>query len=138
LVQETINGGITWRSMNFPATNGTDAIRKVFVLKYDTLSGRIVVATDQGVFIGDTNASSVSASYPGKLDIRKQAQNIQIESEQVMASIRLFDMLGTQVTAREIRRTVENISTAKFSRGSYMMTVEFLDGSRTYRLLQLP
>jgi hypothetical protein len=54
LVQETLDGGITWHSMNFPYASESDTAHQIWVLKYDTLSARIAVATDVGVFIGDT------------------------------------------------------------------------------------
>src|SRR5581483_9255753 len=57
LIQETTDGGRTWRSTGFPSS---DSLLEAWVMKYDTLSGRLAVATDSGIYIGDPANGSVA------------------------------------------------------------------------------
>ena len=125
MVQETTDAGATWHSTNFPPISIPDTnIHLVWVLKYDTTSGRIAVATDSGIYIADTVTSSVAendASPNSALVVTKWQGFLEVEAPQQILSATIYDILG-----RVVQR---NLPTANGSHSFTMETSAFLSGA---------
>ena len=146
LVQETNDGGLTWHSTNFPIGHSTDSnhpnVRQIWVLKYDTLSGKLAVATDSGVFITDTRLGVPHVeSLPSGESIRIEHNGNQLRIDaldQTIASIEIYDMLGRAVF-RMARAFAESdaISTSSFPVGVYLLKIDHIGSVPTVKLLTL-
>jgi hypothetical protein len=99
LIQETTDGGLSWHTMNFPTGIEGDPnnpmTRDVWVMKFDTTSGRLIASTSTGVWIAETR-SSVRSTANAEIGyhVRRSANGVE-----VMGATRLvlFDMLGREV-----------------------------------------
>jgi hypothetical protein len=101
LVQETTDGGITWNSVGFPVGVDGDPInpitRDVWVMKFDTTSGRLIASTSTGVWIAET-----------KLAVRQPAigaSNFLIQDNDGVSALEpshltLYDMLGRRLAVQ--------------------------------------
>ena len=122
LVQETTDAGSTWHSVNFPAIGDTDG-HYVWVLKYDTISGKIAVATDSGIYIADTVTSSVAGNGEptlSDLTIVQRPGLIEVTVPLPILNATIYDMLG---------RAMYQFQPANGSRGFTMQTIKFLTGA---------
>ena len=144
LVQETTDGGFTWRSTNFPVYNGSDTnhpiVLKIVVLKYDITSGRIAVATDGGLFIAES-PSSVAESSPSNKSISVEHYGNQLRidaSGQMLTSIELYDMLGRPVFRAMPHQEIYQMSMLSFPPGAYLLKTTLLDGPPTVKMMVLP
>lgn len=99
LIQETTDGGITWHSMNFPAGIEGDlsnpVTRDVWVMKFDTTSGRLIASTSTGVWIAETRFGV--RQLPAE-----QAESQLIQTSRSLAvmgatKLVLYDMLGREI-----------------------------------------
>lgn len=115
LVQETTDGGASWHSIGFQRGIKDDTSRPilhyVWVIKCDTTSGTLAVATDSGVFIGIPNAASVRVGSdesfrtpivmpnPAAFEVRVKGVGIKFPDFEV------YDQLGRQVSIRDAHLT---------------------------------
>jgi photosystem II stability/assembly factor-like uncharacterized protein len=147
LVQETNDGGLTWHSTNFPVNESTDSnhprARQIWVLKYDTLSGKLAVATDSGVFVTDTRLGvpHVESSLLGEpIRVEHIGNQLRIDVEgQTITSIEIYDILGRPVyiTARALVE-LGAINTSSFPVGAYVLKINLAGNAPVERLLTLP
>jgi len=140
MLHETTDGGISWHSMGFPAPGpGFPIVRQVWVLKYDTATGRIAVATDSGIYIGDTALSTVqSVGSSPTIETNVEGGMLRISSAEPMYVIRLYDILGKEITSVAKIQTDATLTTTGLAAGNYELIVEFKGGTRSHRLLHLP
>ena len=139
MVQETTDGGISWHSMNFPHGTGGDSlnpkVREIWVLKYDTSSGRIAVAADSGIYIGDPVSSVTQGSVDSpSIQITHDVNSLLLSSTQPLESVRVFDLLGREVFEGRPRSTSFRLRTAEYSHGPYAIELT-VDGKRPLRKL---
>jgi hypothetical protein len=145
MVQETTDAGTTWHSTNFPPISVPDTnVHLVWVLKYDTTSGRIAVATDSGIYIADTVTSSVAEEGETQvpdLVITKGLGFLEVEAPQMILSATIYDMLGRVV--RRIQPAVNGsrsftMQTSGFAPGAYALEVTMSGSAPAMRMLTLP
>ncbi len=142
LVQETTDAGTTWHSTNFPAIGDTNE-HYVWVLKYDTTSGRIAIATDSGIYIADTVTSSVadngSASLPD-LTIVQRTGSLEVTAPRPILNATIYDMLGRAMYQFQPTNGLHNFTmqTSKFPPGTYAIEVTMPGISPVLRMLTLP
>jgi photosystem II stability/assembly factor-like uncharacterized protein len=87
-VIETRDGGRTWLSTGLPE------LQQVWVMKYDTSSGRLAVATEKGVFVTTANLSVRSAPQADNF-LYVEGRSIRIVvSGETMPSVAIYDLLG--------------------------------------------
>jgi photosystem II stability/assembly factor-like uncharacterized protein len=102
LIQETTDGGITWRSTNFPrGVDGDPAnpmTRDVWVMKFDTTSGRLIASTSTGVWMAETKSGVATEAPEQEIDIRITATSIGVDNAQHLT---LFDILGRVVRSSD-------------------------------------
>ncbi len=99
LIQETTDGGMTWRSTNFPLFGDTNH-HYIWILKYDTTTGHLAAATDSGIYIADTITSSVANDLKqptSDVTITQHSGIIEIEADHSIVGAMLFDILGRAV-----------------------------------------
>ena len=124
LVQETTDGGISWHSIGFPKGVAGDTAnphtREIWVIKYDTTSGRLAVATDSGIYIGDP-ASGVVESQPAisAIQLTQDDGSVTLSAQTPIESIRLFDMLGRQIFESAPAQEVFRLATSQYPHGAY-------------------
>ena len=114
IVQETTDAGATWHSINFPLIGDTSD-HFVWVLKYDTTTSRIAVATDSGIYIADTVTSVVNENNNlsiSNLVVTQRAGFLEIDAPQTILSATIYDMLG---------RVVQRLQPAAYSSRSFTM-----------------
>ncbi len=124
MVQETTDGGISWHSINFPTGipgNPADShVRQVWVIKYDTTSGRLAVATDSGIYIGDLiSAVSPQQGSQSTIEFSQNANDVSLTSPRPIASVRVFDLTGRDIFEASPRNTSFRIDFASFPHGVY-------------------
>ena len=151
MVQETTDAGATWHSTNFPKGAWGDTTNpllwQVWVLKYDTTSGRIAVATDSGLYIADSLTSSVAVNPSNEeiqatgLIITNRPGLLEVDAEQPILSATLFDILG-----RAVQRFDADASGARsftmltngYTPGVYALEVMMFGTASAVRMVALP
>ncbi len=143
MVQETTDGGNTWRSVNFPAGSSSDPnnplSRRIWVLKYDTSSSRIAVAADSGVYIGDLQSSvGTPTAIASGLRVSHGSGYLDISSDEDIRSVRLYDILGREITSVTPHTTEYQLPLSTFITGTYALEI-VQNGSQPFlKLLSLP
>ena len=141
MVQETTDGGATWHSTNFPSGgSASPTVKQIWILKYDTLSGRIAVATDSGVYVTDATLGSVATELTSNPTLRVSHLSgaIEIESDVPIQSLRLFDMIGRPVVSVSPHQSLYRMSTTGLTAGIYALEIMQTGGSRKTILLPIP
>jgi hypothetical protein len=148
MVQETTDAGATWHSMNFPSISIPDTfVHYVWVLKYDTASGRLAVATDSGIYIADSLSSSVAVSTSNdefqKTDllVAQRPGFLYVDAKQPILNATLFDILGRAVQrfdadASGVRSFT--VQTNGYPPGVYALEVTMSGASPGVRMVMLP
>ncbi|HWF44238.1 MAG TPA: T9SS type A sorting domain-containing protein [Candidatus Kapabacteria bacterium] len=143
LVDETTDGGLSWIGTNFPSFIGsidTGLVKQVWVLKYDTLSGKIAVATDAGIFVTNTRLG-VKQIVPVNtaIDITHTTTTLRIDnSGEPIESVELYDILGRLMFQTESKGSIYQIGTTNFSAGVYLLKINLSSGPPYLKLLSLP
>ncbi|HET6399814.1 MAG TPA: hypothetical protein VFH95_00285 [Candidatus Kapabacteria bacterium] len=137
MVQETTDGGLSWHSINFPQGVPGDTlnpiVQEVWVIKYDTTSGRIAVATDSGIYIADPSSGVAEAPPPTPpIQLTQDADFVTLSSQMPIASIRVFDLAGRQIIESDPMRNIFRISIAQYPPGVYAIEV-FVEGQPPFR-----
>ena len=142
LVQETTDGGRTWHSTNFPVGVPGDLTnpraREIWVLKYDTVSGRLAAATDSGIFITDpVNSVGPSPSERGQDEVHffQDPNGLTVTSLEPMESLRMFDLLGHQVFQSSRGEQFFRIESSHYRHGAYAIEIEFGNRSPVRKLI---
>jgi hypothetical protein len=148
MVQETTDAGATWHSMNFPPISTPDTFNHyVWVLKYDTTSSRLAVATDSGVYIADSITSSVESStissefQTSDLVITQRAGFLDVVAEKPILSATLFDILGRVIERFDpVSYGALNftLQTSGYAPGVYAIEVTMSGAPATLRMITLP
>ena len=115
----------------------------VWVLKYDTSTKRIAIATDSGVFIADTTTSIVqTALLPApELSITEQPGLLDVTAAHPILNATLFDMLGRviqQYQPQSYGAERFTIPTATIPAGVYALAVTLSDADAEMRMVVLP
>jgi hypothetical protein len=139
----TTDGGRNWGGTNFPSFVGsadTGLIQEVWILKYDTLSGKIAVATDAGIFVTNTRLG-VKQTVPAitTIDVTQTNTTLRIDnSREPISSIELYDILGRLVFQNGSKESTYQVGTSNFSAGAYLLKINFSNGPPYLKLLSLP
>lgn len=114
----SIDGGESWEDL------GMDSIVDIWQIDHDTASGRLAMATSNGIFIGETRESSVSGDRdPGSgLEAR-----VTVSFERKLAyfnapagsELELFDVNGRKLLMRELVESRTTIDVADWPTGVY-------------------
>lgn len=124
LIQETTDGGISWHSTNFPrgAAGESDnpKVRNIWVIKYDTSTGRLAVATDSGIYIGDwmSGVTPPSASQIA-MTLSRMGSLVSLSSPEPIEWIHLFDITGRELFAAAPRNSDFRIDLSGYPPGVY-------------------
>jgi hypothetical protein len=143
MVLATTDGGRNWGGTNFPSFVGsadTGLIQEVWILKYDTLSGKIAVATDAGIFVTNTRLG-VKQTVPAitTIDVTQTNTTLRIDnSREPISSIELYDILGRLVFQNGSKESTYQVGTSNFSAGAYLLKINFSNGPPYLKLLSLP
>jgi photosystem II stability/assembly factor-like uncharacterized protein len=142
MVQETTDGGESWHSINFPIIADTNS-HYAWVLKYDTTSGRIAVATDSGIYIADSATSIVEEeAQPLATDllITQHSGLLDVEAPHRILGATLYDMLGRVVRQAQPSDDVRRFSipTNGFPSSAYALEVIMNGFPPALRMLMLP
>jgi photosystem II stability/assembly factor-like uncharacterized protein len=139
MVQETTDGGATWNSTNFPKPPVSDSNEQyIWVLKYDTTSKKIAVATDSGIYIADTSAAYVQQIPPDSLSIIYGFETIRIAASHPILSLKIDDLLGRSIETASPMRNACSIGTSGLPRGVYALQVNQESQAPILRLILLP
>jgi hypothetical protein len=137
MVQETTDGGISWHSINFPkgirGDTASPYVREVWVIKYDTTSGRLAVASDSGIYIGDQSDGVTAPPQAGPpIQLTQRANFITLTSQMPIESIHIFDIAGREILESAPMRDVFRINTTQYLSGVYAIEA-FIEGQPPFR-----
>ncbi len=114
----SIDGGESWEDL------GLDSIVDVWQIDYDTTSGRLAMATSNGIFIGETRQGSVSGDRdPGSGFEASVTVNFGLKQAYLNApagsEIEIFDVNGRKLLTRELVEQRTTIDVADWPTGVY-------------------
>ncbi len=139
MVQETTDGGISWHSINFPkgiiGDTANPFVREIWVLKYDTSTGRIIVAADSGVYIGDT-VPSVAPPLDTSIHYSESENLITISSAFLIEAFRIYDVLGRELFETSPMRSTYSMDIAQYPRGTYAIEADVQGKPRFRKVVQ--
>ena len=144
MVQETTDGGNSWHSIGFPKGASGDTanplVNEIWVLKYDTSSETLAVATDSGIYIGYPASGSVSAppTIPSDIQIEQDANSITLTSTHPIGSLYVIDMVGREVFYASTDRPSFRIVTTNFSHGIYAIEAFPETSPAFFKLVSVP
>ena len=142
IVLETTDGGETWHGTNFPVFRGTmdTLITQIWVLKYDTTSGKLAVATERGIYVTNTRAGvAQSPNEQPSIDIVLHGSLLNINGQsRSIGTVAIFDILGRPVFQTISRSFDYQMSTFSFTPGVYLIKVDPPDGIPAFKLVTLP
>ena len=135
MVQETTDGGMTWRGMNFPKGSGVDPsnplVNYVWVLKYDTTTGRIAAATDSGVYIADTIESGVAEEpfQDSSFTFERTSNGFLARSDIPLQNATIYDILGRTVWSSNFSNKDEfSFSWNDEEKGFFFIALQYWNG----------
>ncbi|SRR5579883_2468682 len=144
LIQETTDGGVTWHGTNFPNGVAGDTnnplARQIWVLKYDTTSGRIAVAADAGLYIGELSSGIAysTSSTATDVSVLHYGHTIEINSETGLTGWVLYDIVGRAIESRSVDGESTSIETASYPPGVYALSIERVGNTKTVTMIELP
>src|SRR6185503_1711533 len=115
VVQETTDFGASWQSVGFPF------VRQVWMIKFDTGSSTLAVATDEGVFITTVSGSVTEREYD-RLSIRGIPMILTTTVHLPEAgTLELVDALGRVRYRKDVSQPEDVLLRRdQFSSGSYL------------------
>ena len=107
-IQETFDGGQTYKSVNFPIDT---LMKEIWMLKYDESSGLLAAATDRGIYVSPTRPFAVkspAASIAQKLVLSQNPFSTRTTIswpgiESAGANLKVLDLLGRTVYQRRLK-----------------------------------
>jgi hypothetical protein len=123
----SIDGGESWEDL------GMDSIVDVWQIDYDTTSGRLAMATSNGIFIGETRQGSVSGDRdPGSGIEASVTVNFALEQARVFAppgsTFDIIDVSGRKLLTRETVEASSTIDVAGWPTGVYFAHIRHKNG----------
>lgn len=110
------DGGESWDDL------GMDSITDIWQIDYDTSSGRLTMATSNGIFIGETKEAAVhrqaGSSLAASVTVNFTAKQLYLHSE-IGASVEIIDVNGRKLTTREIVEERSTLDVAAWPQGVY-------------------
>ena len=139
MVQETTDGGISWHSTNFPKGIAGDTanpvVREIWVIKYDTSSGRLAVATEQGIYIGDTiPAVEPSPENDSTIHVTQLGNFLSISAIAPIVAVHLYDVTGRELFETSPMKSSFALDISQYEHGTYAVEVS-VSGRPTFRKL---
>lgn len=128
----SIDGGESWEDL------GMDSIVDVWQIDYDTTSGRLAMATSNGIFIGETRQGSVSGERePASGFDASVTVNFALKLANVFApsgsAFDILDINGRKLLTRETVEPSTTIDVADWPTGVYFAHIRHKNGYVTRR-----
>lgn len=128
---QSTDAGETWEDL------GLDSVINIWQMEYDTTTGRIAMATSNGIFIGETRNSAVQeVSSADHFDIwpLPAAGTLQIRAE-IEAEMWITDVEGKKLLTQNIVQGESKIDVAGFSAGVYFAHLRHKNGYVIKRIM---
>jgi photosystem II stability/assembly factor-like uncharacterized protein len=121
------DGGESWEDL------GMDSIIDVWQIDYDTASGRLAMATSNGIFIGETRQGSVSGDRDLGSGIEARVTvNFALERANIFApsgsTFDIIDINGRKLLTRETVEPSSTIDVAGWPTGVYIAHIRHKNG----------
>jgi photosystem II stability/assembly factor-like uncharacterized protein len=139
--EQTTDGGNTWTTEDSASAGGFKQVVDIWKIKYDSTSGRLAVATSNGVFIGETKQQAVSAERsvnafaitPNPARSVVHISSLQNTNER----LRIVDLLGRVWWSSESLTSAgdRSITVVGWPAGVYTLLCETTQGSVASRFL---
>ncbi len=125
---QSTDGGETWTKA------GLDTVVDIWVIKYDSSSGRLAVASGSGVYIAEVGTRSVARGVPVTQGIYPNPANSSIKVKSTAKELEIIDLLGRTMW-RSSAREPSAISVAGWPNGMYSLVERDRNMLRTSRFV---
>lgn len=115
---KSVDGGESWQDL------GLDSITDIWQIDYDTTSGRIAMATSNGIFIGETRKASVEPRSPNTIEASVRVNfttNTVIASAEIGTTFEIVDITGKKLFTNTFVQSEYRVDVADWPHGVYFV-----------------